>query len=194
MTRGRRLLLKWTRTLHIYVTMLGLLLVLFFAVTGFMLNHGEWFALHEARTHTAEGVLPTPILEGPDKLAVVERLRDDFGATGALDSFETDEDTLKVVFKSPGRQTEATIQRADGRTEVTYESWGLLGRLTDLHRGKATGAAWELIIDGACVLLLIISSTGLILWLHLQTRRRLGLAALAVGLALCVMVYFVFVP
>jgi hypothetical protein len=194
MTDGHRALLKWTRTLHVYLTMLGLLLLLFFAVTGFMLNHSEWFGLDEVQTRTVEGNLPAALLSEPDKLMVVERLRSDFGATGALDSFEIDEDTLKVVFKGPGRQTEAMIRRADGQAAVVCEAHGVVGRLTDLHRGKAAGKAWGLIIDGTCVLLLIVSVTGLILWTSLRTRRRLGLVALMCGVTLGVTVYLVFVP
>ncbi|HEV3027619.1 MAG TPA: PepSY-associated TM helix domain-containing protein, partial [Planctomycetota bacterium] len=39
---GRRLL-SVSRTLHIYLTMLACLLLLFFGSTGFMLNHADWF-------------------------------------------------------------------------------------------------------------------------------------------------------
>jgi hypothetical protein len=194
MTDGYRTLLKWTRTLHICLTMLGLLLLLFFAVTGFMLNHAEWFSLDQVHTRTVEGKLPTALLSEPDKLMVVERLRSDYGAAAALDSFEIDDDTLRVVFRGPGRQTEATIRRADGQTEVVCESHGVVGRLTDLHRGKAAGKAWGLIIDGTCVLLLIVSVTGLILWASLRTRRRLGLVALVLGVTVGMVVYVVFVP
>jgi hypothetical protein len=194
MTDGYRRLLRWTRTFHIYLAMLGLLLLLFFAATGFMLNHPEWFGLVEGRRRTAEGRLPTAILAPVDKLAVVERLRSEFGATGAMDSFEVEEESLRVVFKGPGRQTEATIQRADGQAEVTHESYGLAGLLTDLHRGKATGGSWALIIDAACVLLMLISTTGLILWTSLRTRRVVGLLALLLGGTLCAVIYLALVP
>jgi len=189
-----RSFLKWSRTLHIFLTLLGLLLLLFFAVTGFLLNHEEWFGVYEPQTRTMQGSLPTGLLSEPDKLMVVEKLRSDFGATGALDSFEVEEDTLRVVFKSPGRQTEASIRRAGGELEVTHQASGLLGRLADLHRGKGSGAVWSLVIDSACILLMVISLTGVILWLSLQTRRWLGLVAVTIGLTVCLAVYFVFVP
>ena len=47
MTRGYRLLIKSARTVHIYTTLTGLLLILFFAFTGFVLNHEDWFQLGE---------------------------------------------------------------------------------------------------------------------------------------------------
>lgn len=189
-----RTFLKWTRTLHIYLTLVALLLLLFFAATGFILNHEDWFGLGEPQAHTAQGTIPTDILRQPDKLLVVERLRSEFGASGALDSFNADDETLDVVFKSPGRKFEATIDRSDGRTEIVSESWGLAGRLSDLHKGKAAGSAWKLIIDATCVFLIAISLTGLTLWASLRRRRRKGLIALAVGVVVCVAVYLLFVP
>ena len=62
----RRLLKKWSRTLHIYLSMLGLLGILFFAATGLMLNHAESFGLHQPRTRRVEGVIPPDLLKAPD--------------------------------------------------------------------------------------------------------------------------------
>src|SRR6476646_4119392 len=121
----RKLLFKsWTRTLHIYISMLGLLAVIFFSVTGIMLNHEEWFGFATPRITNKEGTLPEAMAAEPDKLAIVEKLRKEFGVTGAMDSFEVEEDRLMVVFKSPGRRAEATLQRADGHAEVSLETHG----------------------------------------------------------------------
>ena len=142
MSHAHRLLLKWARTAHVYLTLFGLGLVLFFAVTGFLLNHEEWFGVEVTSTRTTTGTVPTGLLKEPDRLAVVELLRKDFGARGTVDAFEAEADSLRVVFAGPGRRDEAEIGRADGRVTVTHSSRGLLGLLTDLHRGKSTGRAW----------------------------------------------------
>ena len=101
---------------------------------------------------------------------------------------------MRVIFKQPGRQVEALIQREDGKLELTYESRGWYGLLTDLHRGKATGRVWSLVIDGVCVMILIVAATGLFLWSSLRGRGRFGLVAIGLGLALSLIVYFAFVP
>src|SRR6188474_2915943 len=83
----RKLLFKsWTRTLHIYISMLGLIAVIFFSVTGIMLNHEEWFGFATPRIVNKEGVLPEAMATEPDKLTIVEKLRREFGVTGAMDS------------------------------------------------------------------------------------------------------------
>ena len=80
-----RRVLKWARRIHLYLTLFTLGLILLFAVTGFMLNHEDWFVSGEPHTRTVEGKLPADVLSGPDKLAVVEALRRDFGAVGPMD-------------------------------------------------------------------------------------------------------------
>jgi len=191
----RRLLFKkWSRTIHIYISMLGLLAVIFFSVTGIMLNHEEWFGFATPHIVKKEGTLPEAMAKEPDKLAIVEKLRKDFSATGALDSFEIEDDHLTLSFKSPGRHTDATIQRADGHAEVSLESYGFNGRFVDLHRGTDAGPAWRFIIDATAVLLLVTCGTGLLLWCLVPKWRPLGLAALAICLIACAVVYFACVP
>src|SRR4051794_20693244 len=96
-----RTFVTWTRTIHIYLTMASLGLMLLFAVTGFTINHEDWFGATTPRVREVAGTTPTNLLEPLDKLKVVEHLRNNFGASGALYAFETDEDPFKVIFKSP---------------------------------------------------------------------------------------------
>jgi hypothetical protein len=174
--------------------MLGLLSVVFFSVTGIMLNHEEWFGFAEPRIVNKEGTIPGATAPEPDKLAIVEKLRKDFAATGAMDSFEVEDDRFTVIFKSPGRRTQATLLRADGHTEVVLETHGFNGRLAELHRGTDAGAGWRWVIDATAVVLLITSLTGLMLWCLVPKWRPLGLAALAVCALICGAVYLVLVP
>lgn len=127
MTQAHRLLLKWARTLHVYLTMFGFVLLFFFALTGFMLNHEPWFLPSETTT----GTMPTEYLGTPeDREAIRERLRDDFDLTGEPTSFEADEDpkSLRVVYHTKDNVTGAivtsvaVIQRANGETVVTHDS------------------------------------------------------------------------
>jgi hypothetical protein len=194
MTYGHRLLIKWARFIHVYLTLFGFVLLLFFAVTGFLLNHEEWFS-SEPHTYTTNGVVPTRSLQPLDKLTVVETLRANLGVTGKMVDFNDNEEPLLVVFEGPGRRVEARIYREDGgRTTVTHESRGLVGILTDLHKGKNSGPTWGLVIDGVSILFVIVSLTGLILWSSLRSRGKYGSLLIGLGLGISLWVYFVFVP
>ncbi len=222
-----RWILKTSRTVHVYLTLFGLTLILFFAVTGFMLNHTEWFlpddAKLEAQTRWESrplpldkmpgGKLPTPSessgeATGEEKLAVVEALRKEFDVRGELSSFvfvkdDNDRPQIKVEFKRAGGETVATIDVENATTEVasTYQGWAIV--MTDLHRGnrgnmsnevKRTGRVWSFVIDGTCVLLLIISATGLVMWWSLKSRGKWGAILFVIGTAITGAVYYWFVP
>jgi hypothetical protein len=231
MSRFYRWFIKTARTLHLYVTLFGLTLILFFAVTGFMLNHIEWF-VDETRPPRVEPPRPLPteklgggVLE-PDeetgeatagvKLAVVEALRKEFDIAGELTSFqfvtdrfasdsEDDEERelVKVEFKRAGEVTEAAIDRKSLLTEVSHRYKGVAGVMTDLHRGnrgnvsgevKFTGTVWSVVIDATCVLMLVISGTGLVLWWSLKGRGKWGPVVLLLGTAVAFGAYYWYVP
>lgn len=183
---------KWARTVHLYLTLFALGLLLFFAATGFMLNHEDWFSPAEPHTTEKKGTIPPELLREPDKLGIVELLRNDYGAVGPVSAFEVEDDQLRVVFKRPGTQAEAVIRRDDGSAEVTVKTWGLNGFMMDLHRGKDVSRPWHLIIDLVAVVYLILAATGLTMWWSLKGRGRYGLAVIAVGVALSVAVVLAF--
>ena len=187
-------LIKWARTAHLYLTLFGLTLLAFFAVTGFMLNHEDWFVSPDPQTRTRTGQVPTALLTGPDKLAIVELLRKDYAAVGALDSFAEEDGRFTVVFKGPGRVTEAAIERDGGALEVTHQTRGFAGVMLDLHRAKSTGPVWSVIVDGVCVLVLLVAATGLVLWYSLRGRGRYGWVVLLLGAVLGVAVFLWWVP
>ena len=198
MSPAHRAFLKWARHTHVYLTMFGLLLLLFFAVTGFMLNHEDWFGVDRPFTQTIEGTLPIDLVGAastqPDKLVIAESLRRDFAATGLVDAFEIEEERIRVVFKAPSRLIEVTINREDGATTVNRESRGFANLIMDLHRGKSSGFWWSLLIDAVCVMLVVISATGLILWSSLRGRAKHGFAVLVAGTLFGVAVYWFGVP
>lgn len=190
MSSTYRWLLKWARTTHLYTSLFSLFLVLFFSVTGFMLNHEDWFIPKDSLQRVEQGKLSLEPLREPDKLAVVEQLRKEFRASGEVGAFEVENERLRIVFKRPGVHTEAIVQREDGAVEVTTESRGMIGVFLDMHRGKSTGQAWSMIIDGTCIALGIMSLTGLILWFSLKGRGSYGLASIIAGTALAIIVYY----
>ena len=164
MSPFHRGLVKWARTVHLYVTLSMLMMVLLFSVTGFMLNHEDWFTPTEPHTLTRTGMIPVELLSEPDRLGVVEHLRKEFQVVGLVDSFEVEDDSLRIVFKLPGTEVEALIRREDGETNVTTRWRGMGGILLDLHRGKSTGMVWSVVIDVVCGVFVVLAATGLILF------------------------------
>lgn len=190
-----RRFLALTRTIHIYLTMAAMGLMVFFALTGITANHEEWFGATTPNSRTLTGTTPKAAIDKLDKLAIVEHLRAHFPISGAMFAFDTDDaDQIEVIFKGPGRTSKADIQRADGKTEVTITSFGLFGRINDLHRARDTGDKWRWMVDAAAIVILLAAITGIILWLALPKRRNLGIIATVLGIAICLAFYWMVVP
>lgn len=173
----------WVRTLHLWASLFGLSLLLFFAATGFVLNHGEWFGLEKTVVDEREGPIAAR-LEPLDELALVEELRASLGVQGRLIELRAEEEEIGLRFSRPGEDTDVTVTRADGTARVRRERGHLLDLLTDLHKGERGGAPGGLLVDAAALLLATISLTGLALWLAMPKRRRAGLIAIGLSAVL----------
>ena len=121
MNSAHRHVLRWSRSLHVYLTLFGLVLLLFFAVTGFMLNHEDWFLPRQ----TTSGVIPIAWLGAPEsREQILDKLRDDFGVAGDLESFEATDNgaAFRIVFKADDGRSTAFIRLADGAAEVSHDA------------------------------------------------------------------------
>lgn len=190
----KKSLLLWTRTLHIYGSMAALLTILFFAATGFLLNHPDWFQLERVATSERTTVLPEAVAASADKLAVVEYLRANERARGSVKSFRQTDDETTVDLTGPGRTTTFAIARATGDATVRTETRNALAFLTDLHQAKYTGRAWPLVVDVTAWGLILASVSGLVLWLSLAKRRTLGIVAVVGSVAVVAVVVLAMVP
>jgi len=185
---GKSLLL-WTRTLHIYATMLALILLIFYAFTGFVMNHPLFFGIDDFKSsdETLAEKMPETTRQGAGaehemSAEVYLRLH---GAHGERTGFDDQPDAIRVQFTSAERKMEYVIDKADGKIDLHEETRRMLGIMSNLHKGTHTGGPWRLIIDGTAIFLAFAALSGLVLWIALPKRRMLGLIALAVCLVLC---------
>jgi hypothetical protein len=194
----RRRIAKVSRWLHIYGSMASLAIVLFFAITGVTLNHQDWFANQQVTVERHGRINPSSLKttgpDGVDKLQVVESLRLNAELRGALSDFRTDDAQCEVVFKGPGYEASAIVDRATGAFNVTESRMGFAAVINDLHKGRDTGGVWKAVIDISAGLLVFISLTGLVLLYFVHKYRLAGIILLGLGALTGYAVYVVSVP
>jgi hypothetical protein len=175
--------LRW---LHIYTSMVSLLVVLFFAATGVTLNHPDWLA--GERTDEVTGTLPATwkTAKGIDWLVVAEHLRTANGVHGTVADRREDDREGSLTFRAPGYSADAFIDVRDGSYKLTTSYQGAVGVLNDLHRGRDAGSAWAWLIDASGIFLVFLSLTGLGLLFYLKKVRMKGLVVMTAGAALVV--------
>jgi hypothetical protein len=194
--RAYRWLAATLRWMHIYVSMLGLAVILFFSATGFTLNHPTWFFRETIQNFSGElapkwldtGAIPPPGWDESDfgfavsKLEVVESLRSRHSLRGSVSSFLTFEDECEVGFEGPGYVATAKIDRKSGRYSVDVVTTDFISVLNDLHKGRHSGRAWSVFIDLCALVGIAASLSGFGLIFFIKLRRNSGLILALVGL------------
>jgi hypothetical protein len=103
------------------------------------------------------------------------------------------DDPRRALGRFVGQRCDARVGKQDGAMELTIESRGLWALFLDLHTGKG-GGAWWIAIDLAGVLWVLVAATGLVLWLQLKKRRRVGAFWLVVGTAAGALMFVLLAP
>jgi hypothetical protein len=170
-----------SRTLHLYLSLLAFLTLLFFAVTGLTLNHPEWFG--EGTPRKLSGTLPhAPYLDGdrPDWLRLAEDLRA-LGLRGQVADHGESGELTWLSFRAPGYAADAEVDPKTGAYRLVVTDHGLVAVLNDLHKGRDTPGSWKAFLDISALFLALVSLTGLLLGVILPRTRKAALLALALG-------------
>ncbi len=186
MKRQRPFRLKfhsWMRWLHTYLSLVTMLLILFFSVTGLTLNHPDWTFGVEERKEQFEGTLEPKWLSSsePDWLMISDHIRKSHGVHGEVSDRTATETDGSFSYRAPGYSADVFFDRASGEYEVDVISFGPVSVMNDLHKGRDSGAAWKLVIDISAVVLIVISVTGLILLFYLKKIKAKGLWTVLIG-------------
>lgn len=189
---------SFSRWLHIYLSMISFVVVLFFSVTGLTLNHASWFDGKQVEQKYS-GNVPIAWVNVADttqikKLEIVELLRKSYGIKGYVSDFLIDDDQCSVSFKGPGYSADAFIVRKTGKFELTELKMGMGAVLNDLHKGRDSGKGWGWLIDVSAVFLVLVSLSGLVMLLFLKKRKVSGLLIAILGGTICWLIYYMLVP
>ncbi len=188
----KRAFAQWTRWLHVYTSMISLLIVLFFGVTGLTLNHPSWSLGTSATTKSYSGTLPDGFNANGnvDFLTVAEYVRKTNGVRGSVADHRANDTDGSISFKGPGYAADLFFDVNTGTYQVTVVEQGLLGVLNDLHKGRDTSSKWNWTIDASAIFLVAVATTGLGIQIFQRKRRRRALSFAAVfgGLSLILIV------
>lgn len=182
--------IRLVRTLHIYTSMLMLLIMLFFTVTGITLNHREWLP-DAPPAEIQELELPTALqaldrwVESPMTQAEQVRswLSSDYGLYGNQISYnwQEDEQLLLIDVKRPGGYSLVEVLPEEGVAVLENQAYGVTAVLNDLHMGRYSGSVWRAFIDISALLMLLFTLTGLWLVLPQKKKRQRLFALSAIG-------------
>lgn len=183
----RRDFYRHARYVHGWLSAFAFIALFFFALTGLLLNHSDWFKA-ETEEQTQNLTLPEPVLkqiaaqENPSDalLSYVRRQQD---IIGRYQSSEVMDSEVMIHLENPAGATDIWAMLDTGEVEVTSKAASTVSLIKDLHRGKNSGTAWSWFIDIASIVILILSVAGFILFLSIKSRLITHLTLTALSLA-----------
>jgi hypothetical protein len=170
-----RQLLTVSRTVHVYLSLVLLLVLIFFAVTGITLNNAALLTASPDVTTTVLDELPELPRNADNQIVASPELdrflRQQLGIRmrHALMSYE--EQFLIVDYQTPGKATLVEIDQELNEAVVETTRFGLIAVLNDLHKGRHVDVVVSWLIDISGVILVLFSLAGLVLLL--PNKRRL---------------------
>ncbi len=182
-----------------YSSMLGLVLMLFFGVTGVTLNHPDWSISDSERLSDSTGILPTETISGFGQgtevlISVSEYARSDLGVSGDVVDFGLEEAEGFINYRGPGYSADLFFDAATGDYQLTTRQQGFVGVMNALHAGRDTSSGWKLVIDVSGILLTVIAVTGIAIQLFMKKRRRSAIAVMSAGAFLTVVLMVIAIP
>lgn len=195
-------LAKLMRSVHSYSSMLVLVLLLFFAITGITLNHPDLIYSKAGQlsrqfnvalpVHLRLAVLPESDVEQAEIAAQFrEWLSREHQLKASVFSyrFEAQEMLLELDFKRPAGYASVLVDFIAGSADVDMEFGGYLALLNDLHKGRNAGTSWILLIDLTAIACIIFALTGFYLLLKQPSRRSLGNSLAMLGIFITLFAY-----
>ena len=191
---SRRLVfVRWLRQTHGWIGLWGAALGLLFGFTGIFLNHRNILKLPAAQTAetTLQVALPDPA--PADAQAMAAWLQRELAIERPASRVRS-EPARPVPWgdrsvRQPARWT-ATFGTAAMNLQTEYwvgnsfvgvrrSEHNLVATLTNLHKGNAASVGWVLLVDTLAGSILLLSITGVLLWMMTRRRRTLGVLVVA---------------
>ena len=194
--------IAWLRKTHGWIGLWGATLGLLFGFSGLWLNHRAVLKLEPAtQRHNQQLKLDDPPpadakamatwlqhalgdLDAPASVRI-EKARPAPWAEGAASGASTavQPEHWTFAFNAPRTQVQVEYWVGNGAVGVRRTDNGVIATLTNLHKGVGMPVAWILLVDTLAGSLILLSLSGLSLWLLTRRKRVLGLAIVGAALA-----------
>ena len=195
-------LVRWLRRMHGWFGLWGALLGLAFGVSGIYLNHRNVLKLPQAQERTrAQLALPDPVpatpeamsawlasalrTDGPPTSTRIEAARPVAWADTSGTAAPPQTQPAHWVFRFGGPRETVQVDYWQGNRSVGIDTThnGFVATLTSLHKGNGMPLAWILLVDTLAGSLILLSLSGVALWMLTNRRRRVGLALFGASVA-----------
>ncbi|MFT2098997.1 PepSY-associated TM helix domain-containing protein [Marinomonas sp. 2405UD66-6] len=189
---------RWVRWVHIYSAAPILLLMLFFAITGFFLNHVGW-SVGKTQASDQTVLIPESLMEldweqAPNATALMmfHWLDQSHQVRGVELSFEWEIEEQLFLLYLDGPQGNYVVEayRDEASADIYKRQFPVLEMLNNLHRGKHVSGLWILLSDIAAFFMVLFCLSGSWLLVINTLQRRQSLSWVGIGAAVMILTIY----
>ncbi|WP_084396630.1 PepSY-associated TM helix domain-containing protein [Henriciella aquimarina] len=163
------------RMLHAYLSAGAFIALMFFALSGLLLNHPGWFGADRkdaapVEIQLAQGEVAEAAQADDPAEALAGLVKANASVKGAYRDGDFMDEEAFLRFTGVKGTTDVIVNTETGLAEIEVSRANLTSIIHDLHRGKDAGAVWKAFIDVTALLIMAMSLVGLILFFSLRFR------------------------
>jgi hypothetical protein len=178
------------RRTHLYLGLLLMPWLLMYGVSSFIIIHQSWFRADKERAWEPlfEKQYDRPVNAQADLRATALEILKDCNLEGAFWADKPNPDTLRIDRFSFWGSTRLTYSMKDQKLKAEHQPMRLSQAVVRMHFRGGYGQPtfwnkfWGLLVDLACVGIIIWTASGLIMWWRLPRLRAWGAVAVGGGL------------
>jgi len=199
----KKYLYAWCRALHIYLSTALFTLLIFFCISGFLLNHLALLSKDKS-TGKQIGRIPQQLItefseDSPSQAKILFSLQIYFSEKyqlKQLSQVEWDEEMQELLldYPVPAGFALVIINLENYQFVIEHQQNDIVNIINDLHKGRHAGQVWSLLIDISAILITLFSLTGLIILFQNKKKRFLGAWLTVLGTGTPCLIYWFFVP
>jgi hypothetical protein len=180
--------LRLIRDWHGYLSALAFLVLLFFAVTGVLLNHPDLYpgpgVPYEEKVFYLPAAELAQVKAAPDKeVAFFDAARRHAPVVGEFAGGAMMSGALVVRAEGVRGTSDLELNLTTGETQVNVSRHNAVTVLNGLHRGETAGRPWKFVLDVAAGVLIAMAIIGYALFFLLRFRLRTALILTGLSLA-----------
>ena len=186
------------RIWHGYLSAFAFAALLFFSVTGLLLNHPDWLTSDTPPLDEVTFTLTPSQLEALRTASspgeVVARIAADRATLhGEYKDGTVAGEQIFVRLQGVRGSSDIRANTADGSVVVTSEAATSVAVLNALHRGETAGAAWRASIDVMAIVMIVVALAGYAIFLSMSGKLRTALLISASSIVAAIMLFVAFV-
>ncbi|MBV1910641.1 MAG: PepSY-associated TM helix domain-containing protein [Kangiellaceae bacterium] len=188
-----------SRWLHIYLSTVLFSLLLFFCLTGVVLNHVDWL---DNTSEEGEMTVSMALSESQEQqslqqvLPYIQKYLLDKYHLETIKTVEFDRESKEIIFdySLPAGYALVIADIPANQLTIEYSKGNWVNVWADLHKGRHSGEVWSWVIDISAIFMSLFAISGMVILFQNRKKRTKGILAALFGTLSPVILYWFFVP